>query len=175
MTRPLRGEPLPIDLLNTTWRDEGVAHDALADDDGLAEWLEEWSFDVPATDATRAALVEARGAVRGLLADRSAPAAVDAFNDILDRGRVRVALADDGSVERTIDGVAPEWLPGVSAAHALVELMETSGDRIRPCQHEECVLWFVDTSRNGTRRWCSMAVCGNRAKASRHYRRTHPA
>jgi predicted RNA-binding Zn ribbon-like protein len=33
------------------------------------------------------------------------------------------------------------------------------------------VLWFYDTTRNGTRRWCSMAICGNRAKAHRHYDR----
>ena len=35
-----------------------------------------------------------------------------------------------------------------------------------------CVLYFYDTSRNGTRRWCSMQGCGGRAKASRHYART---
>jgi len=39
------------------------------------------------------------------------------------------------------------------------------------CQNPACVLWFFDTTRNGTRRWCSMAVCGNRAKARRHYDR----
>jgi predicted RNA-binding Zn ribbon-like protein len=38
-----------------------------------------------------------------------------------------------------------------------------------------CVLHFFDTSRNGTRRWRSMAACGNRAEASRHYGRTKDA
>ncbi|OPX12458.1 CGNR zinc finger domain-containing protein, partial [Gordonia sp. i37] len=41
-------------------------------------------------------------------------------------------------------------------------------DRIRQCQHPQCVLWYLDTSRSGTRRWCSMAICGNRTKARRH-------
>jgi predicted RNA-binding Zn ribbon-like protein len=36
------------------------------------------------------------------------------------------------------------------------------------------VLWFHDTTRSGTRRWCSMTACGNRLKARRHYRRQHP-
>jgi predicted RNA-binding Zn ribbon-like protein len=32
-------------------------------------------------------------------------------------------------------------------------------------------LWLYDTTRNSTRRWCSMTTCGNRAKAQRHYDR----
>ncbi|MGW0552746.1 CGNR zinc finger domain-containing protein [Streptomyces sp. NPDC002926] len=46
-------------------------------------------------------------------------------------------------------------------------------DRIRACAREACALHFFDRSGNGTRRWCSMAVCGDRATASRHYARTH--
>lgn len=42
-------------------------------------------------------------------------------------------------------------------------------DRIRRCAHPDCVLFFYDTSKNGTRRWHSMATCGNRTKAARHY------
>jgi len=50
----------------------------------------------------------------------------------------------------------------------LLELLAQAPDRIRRCQNPGCVLWFFDTTRNGTRRWCSMEVCGNRAKARRH-------
>jgi predicted RNA-binding Zn ribbon-like protein len=35
-----------------------------------------------------------------------------------------------------------------------------------------CGLLFIDTSRNHSRQWCSMDVCGNRAKAQRHYQRS---
>ena len=61
--------------------------------------------------------------------------------------------------------------PAVRAAHDLLDLLGDRPDRLRQCEHERCALWFLDTSRNGTRRWCSMASCGNRAKAARHYRR----
>ena len=46
-------------------------------------------------------------------------------------------------------------------------------DRIRMCAADDCFLVFVDTSRPGRRRWCSMERCGNRAKVSRfrHQRR----
>ncbi|HMB54842.1 MAG TPA: CGNR zinc finger domain-containing protein [Thermoanaerobaculia bacterium] len=43
--------------------------------------------------------------------------------------------------------------------------------RLRECDAETCGWLFVDRSRNRSRRWCDMAVCGNRAKARRHYER----
>jgi len=42
---------------------------------------------------------------------------------------------------------------------------------IRRCQGRACGCLFVDTSRNRSRRWCDMRVCGNRAKARRHHQR----
>lgn len=46
-----------------------------------------------------------------------------------------------------------------------------SVDRIRKCEHQECILYFVDTSKSGKRRWCSMELCGNRQKAAEFYAR----
>ncbi|WP_372663420.1 CGNR zinc finger domain-containing protein [Cohnella sp.] len=42
-------------------------------------------------------------------------------------------------------------------------------ERIRKCEHEECIIHFVDTSKSGRRRWCSMDLCGNRQKAAEFY------
>jgi predicted RNA-binding Zn ribbon-like protein len=39
---------------------------------------------------------------------------------------------------------------------------------LRKCEGPSCTLWFLDVSKNHGRRWCSMAVCGNRAKAAAH-------
>lgn len=50
-------------------------------------------------------------------------------------------------------------------------LNSTSIERIRQCEHQECILYFVDTSKSGKRRWCSMGLCGNRQKASEFYAR----
>ncbi len=41
--------------------------------------------------------------------------------------------------------------------------------RVRHCANERCLWLFLDDSKSGTRRWCSMSACGNRAKAHRHY------
>ncbi len=50
----------------------------------------------------------------------------------------------------------------------------TSGDldRVGQCADDRCGWLFLDTSRNHSRRWCSMEDCGNRAKARRHYQRS---
>jgi predicted RNA-binding Zn ribbon-like protein len=45
-------------------------------------------------------------------------------------------------------------------------------ERVGRCADERCGWLFVDTSRNRSRRWCSMESCGNRAKARRHYRKS---
>jgi predicted RNA-binding Zn ribbon-like protein len=52
-----------------------------------------------------------------------------------------------------------------SAADALV-LGELA--RVRRCADGRCPRVFFDATKNGRRRWCDMATCGNRAKAARH-------
>lgn len=42
---------------------------------------------------------------------------------------------------------------------------------LRKCEGKDCVLYFYDTTKNHRRRWCSMTICGNRAKAAKFYRR----
>ena len=41
--------------------------------------------------------------------------------------------------------------------------------RVRQCANPKCLWLFIDQSKSGTRRWCDMGACGNRAKAQRHY------
>ncbi|HVB37746.1 MAG TPA: ABATE domain-containing protein [Vicinamibacterales bacterium] len=83
--------------------------------------------------------------------------------------------ADDGSRftwrwdfdDRALDGVLA---PVVESAADLL----TSPDlaRVRECEADSCAWLFIDRSRNRSRRWCDMAVCGNRAKARRYQART---
>jgi len=60
------------------------------------------------------------------------------------------------------------WPIALSAAELLA-----SGDRllVKVCRSETCRWLFLDTSKNHSRKWCDMAICGNRAKASRYYSR----
>jgi predicted RNA-binding Zn ribbon-like protein len=62
----------------------------------------------------------------------------------------------------------PVWL----VAHAASQLLLSSAmQRVRACGAETCRWLFLDTSKNHTRRWCNMNVCGNRAKARRYQQR----
>src|SRR5262249_6996026 len=63
-----------------------------------------------------------------------------------------------------------------SAKTLLLPIAEAMGDLVcqkdfslvRKCEGPTCTLWFLDVSKGHARRWCGMAVCGNRAKAAAH-------
>lgn len=59
----------------------------------------------------------------------------------------------------------------VTAVLDALELVRDTPGRVRECADEECPVIYLDTSRNRSRRWCSMELCGARAKASTYYRR----
>lgn len=78
----------------------------------------------------------------------------------------------------TVTGERPESLlgPVVLAAARLLSSPEALA-LVRRCNHPTCRRFFVDRSKNRSRRWCDMKICGNRVKAREHYRRncpTHP-
>jgi predicted RNA-binding Zn ribbon-like protein len=166
--RPLLGEPLPLDLLNTTWMSGDALQDLLLDAEGARIFLDAHGFDAPADAAARRALRETREVLRAFLSDRDSATARHAVNAVLARGAQRPLLSPFG-VDVEVDAAAAWRVPWVCAA-AMVSLLETRADRIRGCANPDCVLWFLDTSRPGTRRWCSMSACGNRDKAIRHGR-----
>lgn len=95
-----------------------------------------------------------------------------ALADLLAIGAKALAGFDaDLPVVGTESGNGPRDLP-LSAAmtlSALSLLRREMAGRIKICPN--CAWLFVDKSRNAARLWCDMAVCGNRAKAKRHYRR----
>jgi predicted RNA-binding Zn ribbon-like protein len=82
-------------------------------------------------------------------------------------GRFGWSWADD-----PVNLEMPLWPVTRSAADLL-----TSSDlrSLRLCASDTCAWLFLDTSRNGSRRWCSMRTCGNRAKARRHHARVRAA
>ncbi|MDE1903515.1 MAG: ABATE domain-containing protein [Alphaproteobacteria bacterium] len=114
-------------------------------------------------------------------ADNAQPAVADVetLNRLLARtpGRVAVTLAAAGNRWRL-----PPAAPAV--ASLLAPVIWSAGDlltgerlaRVRLCANDKCRWLFLDDSKAGTRRWCAMRSCGNRAKAHRHYlRKTKPA
>jgi predicted RNA-binding Zn ribbon-like protein len=65
----------------------------------------------------------------------------------------------------------PETILGPLALSAVGILRESDPARLKQCPGEHCGWVFFDMTKNRSRRWCDMSVCGNRAKAKAHYRR----
>ncbi len=171
--RPLTGEPVSLDLLNTRWMSDGVRQDLLTGPEGLRTWLVSNGLDrrFPVDAAALEHVLLAREALAVAVDDPGGTAGAEGVNAVLDHGRIRATLTPEGPGE-VAEFQDPSWGAAWTAARDYLDLLRTAPDRIRSCAHGACILHFFDTSRNGTRRWCSMAVCGNRAKASRHYART---
>ena len=112
-----------------------------------------------------AALLQARDTIRAAL-ETPGPAAPAALDGILERGRLRIRATKPGAREEV--EVEREWRVPWLAVRSLLRLLDEHPTRVRNCANPDCPFWFLDTTRSGTRRWCSMNVCGNRLKARRH-------
>lgn len=89
---------------------------------------------------------------------------------------LRIAEGTEGfawSFDDEDELVSVLWPVARSAADVL---MKDDPARVRMCEAPDGCGWlFYDETRNGTRRWCSMKDCGNRAKARRHYAKSKGA
>ncbi|MEU3609682.1 CGNR zinc finger domain-containing protein [Streptomyces sp. NPDC035033] len=173
--RPLTGEPLCLDLLNTRWHDRHGHHDLLTDREGLAVWLAGSRAaaalrdgDLRADHATLGVARQTRAVLAEVVGGRPGAAGLAAFNRISGSGRIRRLLTPDGPAER-VDVERPEHRLGWLAATDYLRLLDEAPERIRTCATPGCGLFFHDVSRNGTRKWCSRSGCGNRARAARYH------
>ena len=152
-------------------RREEPPHDHLLDAADALAFLSTHAIPAPRRPPTARQLERLR-AIR-TLARRLASGPVDetAAGAVAWRAAVGSALAGvdyrlraDGSMRSAAtgwDGVSDDLLPALLALSAV-------RDRIRTCGNPLCRWLFVDRSRNGSRVWCEMAVCGNRMKVGRH-------
>ncbi|HKS05897.1 MAG TPA: CGNR zinc finger domain-containing protein, partial [Gemmatimonadaceae bacterium] len=98
-------------------------------------------------------------------------AALGELNRVLGRsaGMRRVEQTNDGRFEHAFvaagDAFAGLLLPLVESATE--SLVRGDLDRVRTCANAQCARVFYDATKNGSRRWCTMGTCGNRAKAKR--------
>jgi predicted RNA-binding Zn ribbon-like protein len=175
----LGGHPA-IDLVNTEVMRNGEMADLLSDETALADWLLASGVVARRMRVTRAAfraVLEGRAAMRRIaiaVTGGKSPGRRDVAVIERELARVRgsLALHGDGA------GFSFDFEPAVADVRFIMActlasfLADLDRDRLRACGGARCVLFFYDTSRSGTRRWCTMTGCGNRAKASGHYQRT---
>ena len=186
-------EDLCLSFANTRqWRGTDKPTETLHDSQDLLRWIEtsgglgaeavrsvhHWTHAHPKRAARifskaidlRETIFQAFSAVAEGAPVASADLAVlgDALAEAPARGRLE---AESGAYAWRTPPLQPE------ASYLLAPVLWSAGDlllrsgvrRVRRCANPECLWLFIDASRMGTRRWCDMTSCGNRAKARRHY------
>ena len=169
-----RGGHIALDLTATlAARAKAQPRELLVEPTDLLRWLD--SAGMRATDATEADLHTARAlreAIYALALARiggtDAPEARERINCVAAITPALPRLESDGgvSLSSSADGML-----AMIAREAIFLFGSERAAQIHQCQADVCTLLFVDTSRRGDRRWCSMAGCGNRAKLADFRRR----
>jgi predicted RNA-binding Zn ribbon-like protein len=156
-------ETFLLDLLNSTPIVDGLQQDTLD-----RSWLRAHGHSGSSAEweAARTARSALQAVTRGQQPARS-------LSRLLDQVSYRPSISDDG-VQWRLDTPTGRSA-AVRAVLAWDELRRSRPGRLRPCENPECALFLIDRSKPNNARWCSMAVCGNRMKARRHYERSRQA
>ena len=183
----LGGRPA-IDLVNTLRERWRRRVETLVTPDDLGLWVVRAQLAPAPAPVTRARLREARelreaidACMQAALAHEPAPAAAVALIDgwLAHAGpRTHLAVAGDGTPvlgEREPADPVRRALAAVALDAARMLGTPAEAARIRVCASPTCSARFYDRSPAGRRRWCSMALCGNEAKARRHRERARSA
>jgi predicted RNA-binding Zn ribbon-like protein len=169
--------PLRLVQLFVNTNDLEGGPELLPDAAALRAWMTERGLlgpDEPVSDDDHARAIELREAIRelvsahsGLPHDERAGAVV---NEAGRRAGLRPVLADPVTVfEPGAGGVDGALGQIVAAIHAAIA--EGTWERLKACERDVCRWAFYDHSKNRSGHWCSMAVCGQREKNRRAYRR----
>lgn len=150
----------------------GATVERLATPGSLATWFELNGFGVPPRELAESDLLRARDLreavhrVGTAVATDVEPASADVerLNEFSAGGAAHLVFESGRATWRLPSLRWVDSLLGVIADDAIRTLGGDSRSRVRVCDRPECRGLFVDTSRAGIRRWCSMNYCGNRQK-----------
>jgi predicted RNA-binding Zn ribbon-like protein len=151
-------------ILNSTPVVDGVPTDDWADHARARAWLA--SAGGSGSEAELQQMLTVRQLLQAVVRGARPP---DVLGPVLQGTTCTPAMAG-GQIAWSLSAPAEREL-AVRAVLAWDRLAKNNPGRLRPCANEECRLFLIDHSKAGTARWCSMAVCGNRMKARRHYQR----
>ena len=185
------GDHLALDFLNSTAAPRGTPIERIANGQALVTWL----VDAKVLDPSDAERIHTQFSARdldqtarkgGALREwfrhvllrakaggvASLPYAdIDRLNGILTRGTAYRRIekqSEDGRlhlVDRRAWRTAGDLLVPMATAMADI-LCDSDLDLVHNCENPSCTMWFYDRTKGHRRRWCSQAICGNRAKVA---------
>ncbi|MCE4226240.1 hypothetical protein HCU64_21035 [Methylobacterium sp. C25] len=190
-----------LDFLNSIATPVDTPVDWIGDGEGLLDWLEQAGLvSAEAVAAVRdratpgelddvaAQARQLRAWFRGFVEDRRGRvltsddlAELKPLNRLLERGQSFSQIVSE--IRDGVSGLALQtarhWRTPDSLLQPIGEVLarlvcDEDFTHIKACQGHDCTLLFADHTRGRARRWCSMAVCGNRAKQAAHRSRLKP-
>lgn len=181
---PMLGDHLAMDLLNTEARDDGKAVEFWNNEQDVLQWLARYDI-VPAAEGDSFAPTELLTQAKALrtlarklvteLKEEKTPE-ISELNQYLHAFDTAPHLARDAEGKLTLSRVSHTDSIGSllgPVAEAVAQLLvEGNFDLVKQCEHPDCILWFYDKTKAHKRRWCSMALCGNRHKAAQFRKRS---
>jgi predicted RNA-binding Zn ribbon-like protein len=191
-------DAMGLDFLNSIATPVDLSIDWLGSGDGLLTWLAQADLVPPeaikqlcgsampgAFDGVAAQARSLREWFRSFVKERMGRpltaddlTALQPLNRLLERDEAFKAIVIDGTSDtgRLALRVNRRWRAPESVLLPIAESLarfvcdENFAD-VKSCEGENCTLMFADHTRGRQRRWCSMAVCGNRAKQAAHRNR----
>ena len=179
------GGHIALDFLNTVSIVNGETVDAFQSDADVQAWLNDLDIDISkeVPTFTKDSLLQSARKLRESFRETLAESK---NGDKVDLTAINQFLAYDISHPQLVTGANnklilqrhrsvkhPEQLLA-TVANAAAELLATDNlDLVRRCESSDCVLWFFDRTKGHKRRWCSMAICGNRHKVSSFRKRVN--
>lgn len=166
-----------LDLAATVGERWRRSFERLREPADLGRWLVQAGMLDDQPPATEQLLSEARLLREAIYrtakqAGRGEPAGADL--ERINRWAAQPPLAPKLTAAREVEWTAPEPAPAALASLARDAVDLFSGPlatRVRECARADCALLFVDASRPGRRRWCSMGGCGNKTKTAAYRER----
>ena len=174
---------LCLEFANTRyWRGQAQPTETLSAAEDLATWLggnvAREARPLPKREFERA--IEARETIYRVF-DATTRGKTPAASDLEALNELLAASPNRTTLKRERSGFS--WdvdMRGSTALGQLAPVLWSAGDllaggkldKVKRCANPECGWLFLDDSRAGKRRWCSMSACGNRAKARRHYHKS---
>jgi predicted RNA-binding Zn ribbon-like protein len=187
-----------LDFLNSVATPVDTPIDWIADGDGFLDWLDQARF-VPAdvlkeirarakpgeldrvAEEARSLREWCRGFVRkhmGKPLPAGALRELDPLNRLLARDEAfsQIHRHDDGAGRHLEIQQTRRWRSAETLLLPIGErlaqfICEENFSDVKACEGASCTLMFADHTRRRARRWCSMAICGNRAKQAAHRER----
>lgn len=171
------GENLALDFVNTEIMVRNQPRDLLASPADLQHWKSAAEVYHPESGAINfddtifVQAVTFRGAIRRILksvikAEIPPSADMEHLNQVLAAGHLHLEATGVGQFSQRYIGKENGLLTLATATVTLLTQYDLS--RLHQCKNERCILMFYDTTKSGTRRWCT-PDCQNRARSIEHY------